>query len=314
MQHARKMILIPEDSVDKLKTTAHGDVHNVISALAKEIQPSAQTPGTVESRLDAQLLEILQSKTPRDDHEKWKLYNDVLRRYLFYTGQHKVQSLPVQETEDQKLNTQYASQDIVATIPKTFQRKAEGVLTYIDRVDAGKRLKWDAHGQVTLDGQVLPGVNIVDLIQDVVRARKNQQAKGWEHFSEFLHSINTPREFMGNPKFQRIPRQLHPESTISARRTLHPEISSDESSQDGSNVVASQSLAGISTAGRGRKILSPNRSFAEHRKGQKLISRAERSSPYEINKPSSSPHEINKSRSSPQERNKSFNLSSWLPY
>ncbi len=225
MEHARKMILVPEDSVEKLKKNSTHDVHHVLTELAKEIQPSAQTPGTNTSRLDAQLLEILNAKTPKDGHEKWKLYNDVLRRYLFYTQQSKV---PVQETgtPDPEPDTRYDPKAIVATIPATFQRKALGILEYIDRVDTGRKLKWDARGQVTLNGQSLDGVNIVDLIQDVVRARKTCQAKGCEHFAVYLHSINTPREFMVNPKFHRL------SQIPSSRPKVQREISEDESFEE----------------------------------------------------------------------------------
>ena len=47
---------------------------------------SVQTPGSVTSRLDAEMNEILNSPTCKDKREKWTLYRQVLQQYLHFKG------------------------------------------------------------------------------------------------------------------------------------------------------------------------------------------------------------------------------------
>src|SRR5436190_3273229 len=45
---------------------------------------SVRTPGTALKRLDAEMWRILNSATPTDENERWKLYKEVLQRYLHF--------------------------------------------------------------------------------------------------------------------------------------------------------------------------------------------------------------------------------------
>ena len=67
MEHARKMILVRQESVEHLQTT-----------LEKNKMKSVQIPGSVTRILDAELNEILNSPTYKDEYEKWTLYRQVL--------------------------------------------------------------------------------------------------------------------------------------------------------------------------------------------------------------------------------------------
>ena len=73
MEHARKMILLPQESVKRLQAT-----------LGNDKIKSVQTPGSVTSRLDAEMKEILNTPTYKDEREKWTLYRQVLQRYLHF--------------------------------------------------------------------------------------------------------------------------------------------------------------------------------------------------------------------------------------
>ena len=73
MEHAKKLILLPQASVERLQNTfAHDKIKYV------------QTAGSVTSRLDVEMNDILNSSTCRDEREKWSLYRQVLQRYLDY--------------------------------------------------------------------------------------------------------------------------------------------------------------------------------------------------------------------------------------
>ena len=73
MEHAKKMILVPQTSVERLQNT-----------FARDKIKSVQTPGSVTSRLDAEMNDILNSSTCKDEREKWSLYRQVLQRYLHF--------------------------------------------------------------------------------------------------------------------------------------------------------------------------------------------------------------------------------------
>ena len=73
MKHAKKMILLPQASVDRLQNT-----------FARDKIKSVHTPGSVTSRLDAEMNDILNASTCKDEREKWSLHRQVLQRYFHF--------------------------------------------------------------------------------------------------------------------------------------------------------------------------------------------------------------------------------------
>jgi len=67
---------------------------------------SVQTPKTPVSRFDAEMSQILNSLIPRDESERWKMYKDVLWRYLHFTRaarrQNQEESHNAKEKEEEK--------------------------------------------------------------------------------------------------------------------------------------------------------------------------------------------------------------------
>ena len=49
-------------------------------------------------------------------------------------------------------------------------------------------------------GQPIPGLNIIDLVNDVLRQRKGIEPTGWQPFAEGLKAMNVPQDFVGNNK------------------------------------------------------------------------------------------------------------------
>ena len=60
------MILLPQASIERLQKT-----------YARDKIKSVQTPGSVTSRLDDKMNDILNSSTCKDEREKWSLYRQV---------------------------------------------------------------------------------------------------------------------------------------------------------------------------------------------------------------------------------------------
>ena len=73
MKHAKKMILLPQASAERLQ-----------EMFARDKIKSVQTPGSVASGLDAETNDILNSSTCKDEREKGSLYRQVLQRYLHF--------------------------------------------------------------------------------------------------------------------------------------------------------------------------------------------------------------------------------------
>ena len=49
-------------------------------------------------------------------------------------------------------------------------------------------------------GQPIPGSNIIDLVNDVLRQRKGIEPTGLQPFAEGLRAMNIPQDFVGNKK------------------------------------------------------------------------------------------------------------------
>ena len=67
MEHARKMILIPEESINNLN-------------LSSDKVATMQTPGTPTSQLDKKMSKIINSTSIQEDREKYALYQQALER------------------------------------------------------------------------------------------------------------------------------------------------------------------------------------------------------------------------------------------
>ena len=166
------MILVPQTSVERLQNT-----------FARDKIKSVQTPGSVTSRLDAEMNDILNSSTCKDEREKWSLYRQVLQRYLHFKeaetrGQDeksktKIQT-SVEEFPQERSNEMDEAEEeekdedvyIIDIVPEKYRKKAESL---VRRLRAGGGVVWNNAGAVTIDGVVVPGANIIDSINDAMR-------------------------------------------------------------------------------------------------------------------------------------------------
>lgn len=99
MDRAKKMVLISTDNLERLQeqhrnasSSTAPSVSTPSLALGRsntEDGDTVRTPGTVLSRLDAEMYRILNSPTLGGAREKWKLYREVLQRYLHFFREKK---------------------------------------------------------------------------------------------------------------------------------------------------------------------------------------------------------------------------------
>lgn len=206
MDHARKMVLVPEEAVHKLKSTEESDV--VQLDIGK--RNTVQTRGTNLTRLDSEMNKILNSDS-LNDHDKWNQYQQVLQRYLGFQRLNNSSTLknsnqPAKVTDKNARGVDNSS--IVLSVPSTFRNKTEILLQMLDSSHVKDRITWDKRGEVSVDGKVIPQSNIIDLINDVIRSRKNVQANGREIFSWFLRDIGTPVEVFSNAELYKLGNRL----------------------------------------------------------------------------------------------------------
>ena len=69
------------------------------------------------------------------------------------------------------------------------------------------QLSWTDRGELLHDGTPVPGSNMVDLVNDVLRKRRKSDPVGWQAFAQQLKRINLPMELVGNVERRRYIRQ-----------------------------------------------------------------------------------------------------------
>jgi len=87
--------------------------------------------------------------------------------------------------------------EILGNVPQTYRSKANALLKYLLGISPSK-ISWDKRGLVTIDGVVVAGSNISDLINDAIRERKTIKAVGRFQFAQLLQDIGTPSNLIGN--------------------------------------------------------------------------------------------------------------------
>lgn len=251
MEHAKKMVLIPSETMERIQRSSTRQT----SDTSEEVGNGGRVSYDPITRLDNEMQSIL-NQPSKDDTEKWKLYQQILQRYLHFTEESRkplsveVHSHPgtitSEKTDSVESNSDEKLSKVLATIPKTYQSKGALLLRHLTADP--KRFSWDANGVVSIDGTVIQGSNIVDLVNDGVRRRKGFQAFGRNAFARYLASINTPQEYIGNPEVRKgltawsspgTPSPATPAGTSGGRRPRHDTIPEEFSGSDFSSVRSS---------------------------------------------------------------------------
>jgi hypothetical protein len=190
MKSAKRMVLIPEDLLNKFEQKQKLETSPIVNNMIQK---------------DAEMSRVLY-RTDLNDDVREKLYHANLERYLDLKHQNDsttptVRLAPNSEIEDKepvspKGKAQLSDSVIIESIPKTMQSRAVALLNRLKaRPDV---ISWDQSGRVSLDGESIPRSNISDLISDAVRGRKNFNPVGSRQFFRVLTKINMPRDLVRN--------------------------------------------------------------------------------------------------------------------
>lgn len=195
MEHAKRMILIPEGGGMRL-----------------ESHPTVQTPGNPLSRLDSELSGILHAKNFENEEKKWLAYQQILEKYLQKNGVYGSvasetpkqfeQKKIVQEEEKEEDKRKQENFDISAllqNVRKTYRSQSKQLAEFIQRTS---NVRWTKSGRVVIDGVEMPDSNIVDLINDATRFRKTSAIpNGRAQLATALRKAGVPRKLIGNKHF-----------------------------------------------------------------------------------------------------------------
>ena len=98
-------------------------------------------------------------------------------------------------TPSQQLNA--ADKQIIDSVPKTMQNRAKLLIQKLkDHYDV---ISWNDNGQFVLEGSIIPNSNIVDLVNDVMRKKKDFNPEHSSTFAKALTKIDVPDDYIKNP-------------------------------------------------------------------------------------------------------------------
>ena len=203
MNFAKKMVLVPEQTLERL-----------------ERRKNVSTPPltTKLNDLDASIEQLLKDKSLSED-EKVRQYSQALQNYLHYYNERKDQPITVklqqpapkikeaetpQEAHEENTQEPHETpiernfiQEIVNALPKTLKVPGKALLQKIK--ENPEIMKWNEQGELVLDGKTLHGTHITDLIKDSLRGNKGSNGPiVWELFTQGLARINTPDHLIRN--------------------------------------------------------------------------------------------------------------------
>ena len=195
MEHSKKMILIDPRVLDSLRSSP---------------TPNPWTSSLQE--MDHRMKDIL-NRSDMTMEDKAQAYHQTLQRYLHRLDQVKRQSLGsvtiqtpttiekpsvvMDVPENPSSSSDKVSSRILDSMGKTFKKKARMILQHVeDHPD----MSWNERGEFVWKGQRIENSNMLDLVNDLMRKRKNYASPhGWETFASALKTSNVPQELVGNP-------------------------------------------------------------------------------------------------------------------
>ena len=167
-------------------------------------------------KLDGDMQSLLTDDRPTTtDDETLKVYNQKLMRQRMMQDQYANHRPPVKVEVVQPSNaaanvasnngnpvsdsnpSDDTEREIYDSVPKSMQRKAK---LLIDKIKSRSDMRWNEKGELVYKRKVVPGSNIVDLVNDTMRKRKHFEPTGWEVFATGLKEANVPQELVGNSR------------------------------------------------------------------------------------------------------------------
>lgn len=192
MEHVKRLVLVPEHMAEQRKKP-------LVPPLTAQV-----------NEIDSDMQDIIERQDIPIDAQA-KMYDQNLQRYLTFYDKRMNKPLRVnvlqpkttkeqpqeeQQQEEQPETIDEIETDIMDSVPATMKSRARQL---IKKLKGNKDVVgWNEQGQMMFKGRPVPGTNIVDLVNDSLRQRKNFNPSGWELFSKALGHLNVPEGVVRN--------------------------------------------------------------------------------------------------------------------
>jgi hypothetical protein len=193
MEYARKMVVVPQDMLTRMEE------HKMAAAATSS-----------NNDLNAEMQRIMNSKG-LSDSDKWKQYQQVLRRFLHLAAENRQPiKLPIvdsdaslpSEVTSTSLNESSATDDamteeIIDSLPTAYKTETRGLLRIMNK--RPDLIWWSSDGSVYVKGEKIQNSNIIDIMHHIVRQRKTTTfPTGWQEVMGILKDMNVPSTYLGN--------------------------------------------------------------------------------------------------------------------
>ena len=187
MEHVKRLVLVPEHMAEQRKKP-------LVPPLTAQV-----------NEIDSDMQNIIQRQDIPIDAQA-KMYDKNLQRYLTFYDKRMNKPLRVnvlqpkiteeQPQEEEPETIDEIETDIMDSVPATMKSRARQLIKKLKGSE--DVIGWNKQGQMMFKGRPIPGTNIVDLVNDSLRQRKNFNPEGWELFSKALGHLNVPEGVVRN--------------------------------------------------------------------------------------------------------------------
>ena len=179
----RKMAVVPFKLWEDMKRWKEEQIQK------PRLPPDPNVSATASLQRD---LSSVMANEDLSEAEKSQLYGQTLHK--FKTAHQKALKetslFSPSDPSSSKMN-----QLVIDSVPSTMKRKAQLLVSLLKN---NPNVSWEDDGTVKLYGKSIPGSNIIDLVNDVIRHRKGSEPTGWQAFAEGLRDMNIPQDVIGN--------------------------------------------------------------------------------------------------------------------
>ena len=191
MEHVKRLVLMPEHMVENTTQSKP-----LVPPLTSQV-----------NHLDSEMDSLLKRQDITQD-EKARLYSQILQRYLNYYDKRMSQPVRVSVVPSKPTTEKPETQpepvhlpdnietDILESVPPTMKTRARQLVKKLkENTDL---ITWDDKAQLVYEGKPVPGSNVIDLVNDALRHRKNFNPQGWRLFAKALSDVNIPEGIVRN--------------------------------------------------------------------------------------------------------------------
>ena len=231
MQHAQKMVLVSPETLTALK----------------DPRPVSSETFT-RSKLDHEMKELLE-KTDLTPYDKVQRYNQILQRYLTFYNQTTKRPMNVKITQDRQpdldppivpendnqnndqskddedatkpedgTNASPYDEKLLANFPVSIKKKAKTIFDMIQ--NSNGILDYNDKGELLLDGHVIRGSHISDLVYDILFGKSGFEPRGVEQFLGGLVRLNVPERLITNKTRRSMLRQMKQSAPSESRKRV----------------------------------------------------------------------------------------------